>query len=173
MTPYFTITRGVRALAWGRGDTHVNASGTTIHTLLRAVTILWGRLVGVPSGSGRLGAPLGPAFWRHLQMPAPFAACRYVGQPILSAAGFQPAPGVSTFSCDFPRIHALYVGQALSPANSLCSTAESFPTGIPISRREPSCLSPGVWLAPSHRPGCRGRPGGANIRRPSVRHLRP
>src|ERR1700722_14448642 len=91
MTLYFTIPRGVLALAWDRGDTHVNASCTTIHTLLRAVTILWGRLVGVPSGSGRLGAPLGPAFWRHLQMPARFAACRYVGQPILSAAGFQPA----------------------------------------------------------------------------------
>src|ERR1700677_1440008 len=41
-----------------------------------------------------------------------------VGRPILAAAAFQAASGVSTFSCDFPPAHALYVGQALSPANS-------------------------------------------------------
>src|ERR1700693_5717981 len=55
---------------------------------------------------------------------------------------------------EFPPVHALYVGQALSPANS---TAEGFPTGIPISLIQPSCLSPGVWLAPSRGPGCRIR----------------
>jgi hypothetical protein len=69
-----------------------------------------------------------------------------------------PVAGVSTFPCDFPPVHALYVGQALSPGNSLCSTAESFPTGIPISRRQPSCLSPGVWPARSPVPYCRSRP---------------
>src|ERR1700693_102594 len=65
-----------------------------------------------------------------------------VGQPILAAAGFQPAPGVSTFSCDFPSVHALYVGQELSPANSRLSAGsprlaicrflpqETLPSGI-------------------------------------------
>jgi hypothetical protein len=61
------------------------------------------------------------------------------------------------FSCDFPPVHALYVGQAPSPANSLCSTAEGFPTGFPISLRQPSCLSLGVWPAASP---CRSRPRG-------------
>src|ERR1700677_1291249 len=57
----------------------------------------------------------------------------------------------------------LYVGQALSPANSLCSTAESFPLGIPISQRRPSCLSLGVWLAPSREPGRLQAPTGVNL----------
>ena len=37
------------------------------------------------------------------ETPTPFAACRFVGQPILAAAGFQPARGdrgVSVFSRD-------------------------------------------------------------------------
>ena len=45
------------------------------------------------------------------------------------------------FSAIFhPSTHYMR-GRALSPANSLCSTAEGFPTGIPISLIQPSCLS--------------------------------
>ena len=35
----------------------------------------------------------------------------------------------------------------LPPANPLCS-AEGFSTGIPMSPRQPSCLSPGAWPIP-------------------------
>src|SRR5713226_8310576 len=66
------------------------------------------------------------------------------------------ARGVSTFFRDFPGVHALYVGQA--PVNPLCSTAESFPTGIPIPPRQPSYLLPDGWLDPYPGLGCRGRP---------------
>src|ERR1039457_5599921 len=78
-----------------------------------------------------------------------------VGQPILAAARFQAAPGVSTFFYDFPPVRALNVGQALSPANPVCSTAENFPTGIPTWMRQPSCLLLGVWMGPSRRFGGR------------------
>jgi hypothetical protein len=37
--------------------------------------------------------PAGSAY-RSQGSPAPFAACRYAGQPILAAAGFQPARAV-------------------------------------------------------------------------------
>jgi hypothetical protein len=49
----------------------------------------WGRLAGVPSGSGRLaiGLPAAPALPEECQRRLP----RYVGQPILAAAAFQAA----------------------------------------------------------------------------------
>jgi hypothetical protein len=48
------------------------------------------------------------------------------------------------FFCDFQLLKALYVGQALSPANLLCFIEEGFPTGIPISPRKAFYLLLGV-----------------------------
>src|ERR1035437_5713653 len=43
----------------------------------------------------------------------------------LEAPAQTPATGVSTFFCNFPPVHALYVGQALSPATGVSTFAQA------------------------------------------------
>jgi hypothetical protein len=73
----------------------------------------------------------------------PFAACRNAGQPILAAAGFQPALGVSTFSS--PANGQLVAPAVLPPVSSarfaVATLWDTLLLGGATSRR----LSAGAW----------------------------
>ena len=116
----------------------------------RPETILWGRLAGVPSGSGRLLIGLPEA----ITMPEnPCTVCALpVGQPILAAAAWSvtPPPRVEVKIRVYPELSRVKIasfGRQLEAETFRCS-GKAFQASFLVPFFVGGCSLVHVWLPP-------------------------